>query len=126
MAELAEVRIDKWLWAVRLFKTRSQASDACSAGKVKIAGIAVKPSRIVKINDEIIVQVEQARKTVRVITLLDKRVGAKLVPDFMEDLTPKEELSKIDVLIKMPLVKRDRGTGRPTKKERRDIDKLYI
>ena len=126
MAALTEVRIDKWLWSVRLFKTRSQATDACNAGKVKIAGISVKPSRNVKINDEIIVQVAQIRKTVRVVELLDKRVGAKLVAQFMEDLTPLEEINKIDVLIKMPLVKRDRGTGRPTKKERRDIDKLYI
>jgi len=126
MSEVTQVRIDKWLWAVRLFKTRSMATTACNAGKVKIDGSNVKPSRMVKIGEEIQVQTHRIKRTVKVIALLDKRVGAKLVPDFLEDHTPPEEYHKLESLINVPLVKRDKGAGRPTKKERRDIDKLYL
>lgn len=126
MAEVTVVRIDKWLWSVRLFKTRSMATDACNAGKVKINGTPAKPSRNVKVGEEMTVQIEQIKRTIKAIALLDKRVGAPLVPQFMEDLTPKEEFSKIDILIRRPLSIRDHGTGRPTKKDRRDIDKVLI
>jgi len=119
------VRIDKWLWAVRVFKTRSMASDACRAGKVKIDGQEVKPSRDVKINDTITVRINpQFAKTVVVLGFLTNRVAAKLVPQFANDITPPEELEKLRLYNEMNAEKRDRGIGRPTKKERRMIDKL--
>ena len=118
------VRIDKWLWAVRIFKTRSQASDACRGGKVKMGGDNVKPSREVKEGDEIEVQQGILKKRLRVIKPAKNRVGAKLVPELAEDLTPKEEYEKQEMLRQLNHEKRDRGAGRPTKKERRDIGKL--
>ncbi len=121
---MESVRIDKWLWAVRLFKTRSQASDACRGGKVKIEGQPVKPSREVNAGDVIEVQQGIIRKKMKVIIPAKNRVSAKLVPDLAEDLTPAEEYEKQDMLRQLNYEKRDRGTGRPTKKERRDISKL--
>lgn len=113
------VRIDKWLWAVRLFKTRSQATDACRSGKVKIDEEVIKPSREVRIGQHIHLHIPPIIKTVKVVDLLEKRVGAKLVPGYMEDLTPESEYAKMEALRKNPLAKRK---GRPTKKERRDMD----
>ena len=118
------IRIDKWLWAVRFFKTRTQASDACRGGKVKIDGQNVKPSREIRIGEEIEVQLGIIRKKVSVKAILKNRVGAKLVDDYAEDLTPAEEYEKLDMLKQLNYEKRDRGTGRPTKKNRRDISKL--
>ena len=118
------IRIDKWLWSVRAFKTRSQATDACKSGKVKIDDSNVKPSREVKLNEEINIQVNHITRTLRVIGLLDKRVAAKLVPDYMEDLTPAEEYDKEKIKREINYEYRDRGLGRPTKKERRLIDRL--
>ncbi len=118
------IRIDKWLWAVRTFKTRSQATDACKSGKVKIDDSNVKPSREVRLNEEINVQVNHITRTLRVIGLLDKRVGAKLVPEYMEDLTTPEEYDKEKIKREINYEYRDRGLGRPTKKERRLIDWL--
>lgn len=119
------VRIDKWLWAVRVFKTRSMASDACRAGKVKIDGQEVKPSRDVKINDTITIRINpQFTRTLVVVGFLTNRVAAKLVPQFANDITPPEELEKLRLYNEMNAEKRDRGIGRPTKKERRMIDKL--
>jgi ribosome-associated heat shock protein Hsp15 len=116
------VRIDKWLWAVRLFKTRSQATDACRAGKIKIDGDAIKPSREVKIGHEIQIHLGPITKTAKVVGLLEKRVGAKLVPGYMEDLTPLEEYHKLELLRDNPLARRK---GRPTKKERREMDDWF-
>ena len=118
------IRIDKWLWAVRLFKTRTQASDACRGGKVKMDGQNVKPSRDIRVGEEIEVQTGAIRKKVAVKAILKNRVGAKLVDDYMEDLTPPEEYEKLDMLKQLNYEKRDRGTGRPTKKNRREINKL--
>ncbi len=118
------IRIDKWLWAVRFFKTRTQASDACRGGKVKIDGQNVKPSREIRIGEEIEVQLGIIRKKVSIKAILKNRVGAKLVDDYVEDLTPAEEYEKLDMLKQLNYEKRDRGTGRPTKKNRRDISKL--
>lgn len=118
------VRIDKWLWAVRVFKTRTQAADACKGGKVKMEGQNVKPSREVKEGDEIDIQQGIFRKTLKVKVAAKNRVSAKLVPDLAEDLTPHEEYEKLDMLRQLNHERRDRGTGRPTKKDRRDIDKL--
>jgi len=121
---MAGVRIDKWLWAVRVFKTRTQASDACRGGKVKMDGANVKPSREVDTGDEIEVQLGIIKKRIKVIKPAKNRVGAKLVPDLAEDLTPAEEYEKQELLRQFNYEKRERGSGRPTKKERRDISKL--
>ncbi|MFW5706798.1 MAG: RNA-binding S4 domain-containing protein [Bacteroidota bacterium] len=116
------VRIDKWLWAVRLFKTRSQATDACRAGKVKIGGDVVKPSREIKQGVTISIHAGIMTKTVKVLEVLEKRVGARLVEQYMEDLTPAEEYLKLELLRDNPLAQRK---GRPTKKERRDMDDWF-
>ena len=118
------VRIDKWLWAVRLFKTRSQATDACRGGKVKMDGHNVKPSREVIVGDEIEVQLGAIKKKVKVLQAVKNRVAAKLVPDLAEDLTPAEELEKLDMLRQLNYERREHGVGRPTKKDRREIDRL--
>jgi ribosome-associated heat shock protein Hsp15 len=122
MAE--ELRIDKWLWAVRIYKTRTLAGDSCRAGKVKIDGIAVKPSRSVKTGDVLVVSIGPLTRTLKVKTLIHNRVSAKLVPDSLEDLTPVEEYERIKFMHEMNAEKRDRGIGRPTKKDRRFIDRL--
>lgn len=120
-----KVRIDKWLWAVRAFKTRSMASDACRSGKVKINGQAVKPSRDVAVDDVIIVvKNPQFTRTLKVTQILANRVSAKLVPQYTEELTPKEEYDKLKKYNELNWERRDRGIGRPTKRERRDIDRL--
>ncbi|MBE9481395.1 MAG: RNA-binding S4 domain-containing protein [Bacteroidetes bacterium] len=118
------LRIDKWLWAVRIFKTRNQAADACKAGKVKIDGSNVKPSREIKINDIITVQIGALTKTIKVTGIIKNRVSAKLAVDYVEDLTPEEEYEKLKLMKEVNFEKRDRGFGRPTKKERRIITKL--
>ena len=120
-----KIRIDKFLWAVRLFKTRNAAAEACDAGKVKIRDINVKPSREIVVNDEIHLVLETGlRKNIMVKALIKNRLGAKLVPEYIDDLTPPEEYERIALLQKMRSEQRERGTGRPTKKERREIDKL--
>jgi len=121
---LSPVRIDKWLWAVRLFKTRSQATDACRGGKVKIEGHNVKPSRDVNIDDVIEIQLGAIKKTVKVLQIIKNRVAAKLVPELAEDQTPAEEYERLDMQRQLNHERRDHGIGRPTKKDRRDIDKL--
>jgi ribosome-associated heat shock protein Hsp15 len=119
------IRIDKWLWAVRVFKTRSMATDACRSGKVTIDAQAVKPSREVKIGDEIKITVNpHFVRSLRVIQPLSNRVGAKLVAMYAEDITPPEEHERFKKYNEMNWERRDRGVGRPTKKERRDIEKL--
>lgn len=118
------IRIDKWLWAVRLYKTRSQAADACRGGKVKLDGQNTKPSREVKADDIIDIQLKGINKKVRIIKAHKNRVAAKFVPELMEDLTSPEEYEKLDMLRQLNIEKRDRGTGRPTKKDRRTISRL--
>ncbi len=121
---MESIRIDKWLWAVRLFKTRNQAADACRAGKIKINGMPVKPSREILTGDVITVQDNPITKTVEVKTVIKNRVGAKLVSENMIDHTPQEEYDKQKMMHEMNYERRDRGAGRPTKKERRTITKL--
>jgi ribosome-associated heat shock protein Hsp15 len=118
------LRIDKWLWAVRVYKTRSMATDACRNGRVKVGGQAVKPSHEVKIEEVVIINLHAITRTVRVKELLQNRVSAALVPNYLEDLTPQEEYDKLKVKHDMKHEFRPRGTGRPTKKERRLIEKL--
>ena len=122
---MEEVRIDKYLWAIRAYKTRSEATDACKGGKIRVNGDDIKPSRVVKIGDIIRVRKGAVTYTYRVLALLEKRVGAKLVPDYAEDLTPQEEKDKLHAPVETFFLKRDRGTGRPTKKERRQMDSLW-
>lgn len=118
------IRIDKYLWSVRVYATRSMATDACKKGHITIGGVAVKPSRDVKAGEMILVRKNPVTYSYRVVALLGKRVGAKLVPEYLEDLTTPEELSKLDATQGGALFLRDRGAGRPTKKERRDIDRM--
>ena len=118
------VRLDKWLWAVRLYKTRSQAAEACKGGKVKMAGVNAKPSREINEGDEIEVHTQGIVKKIRVKKAAKNRVSAALVPDLMEDLTPEEELEKLQMIRQLNYEKRQRGAGRPTKKERRVLDRL--
>ncbi len=118
------IRIDKWLWAARLFKTRSLAADAIKGGKVKVDDNPVKPSREVKEGDVIQVQVGQLHKVVEVKTVIKNRVSPKQVPEVYNDLTPKEEYERIEFMHAYKAEWRDRGAGRPTKKERRMIERL--
>lgn len=118
------VRMDKWLWAARLFKTRSLAADAIKGGKVKVDDSPVKPSREVKAGDVIQVQIDQLHKVVQVKTVIKNRVSAKQVPEVYNDLTPKEEYERIEFVRAYKAEWRDRGAGRPTKKERRMIERM--
>lgn len=118
------VRVDKYLWSVRLYKTRSQATDACRSGKVTINEQEVKPSREVKEGDIISISKDSIIRTIKIIQLLKNRVGAKLVDQYMEDLTPQEEYDKLVTIKSKKFEYRQRGLGRPTKRERRDIDHL--
>ena len=122
----AVIRIDKWLWAVRVYKTRSLATDACRSGKVRKDGMILKASYEVKINDVFEIRISPVIKTVKVKELLEKRVSAKIAVDFMEDLTPQEEYDKLKIIKDSHFELRERGTGRPTKKQRRLIDHLKI
>lgn len=116
------LRIDKWLWAVRLFKTRSDAADACRNNRVLVNGAFTKPSREIKPGDTVSVRRLPVTFTFKVLGLVSSRVGAKLVPEYLENVTPQEELDKLDVPRDMVFMQRDRGAGRPTKRERRDIE----
>lgn len=121
----AAERIDKYLWAIRVFKTRTEATEACKGGKVKVAGSNVKPSRDVKVGETIEVRKGAVVYTYRVKALVDKRVGPKLVPDLAENLTPQSELDKLKSPVETFFLKRDRGTGRPTKKDRRSMEDAW-
>ncbi len=116
-------RIDKWLWAVRIYKTRSQASEACRKGRIIINGIQVKPSRVIKTGDTILIRKPPVVYTYRVRGLLQKRQSASLAREYYEDLTSVEELNKLKINEQI-FFGRNKGTGRPTKKERRILDKL--
>ncbi|HET6555977.1 MAG TPA: RNA-binding S4 domain-containing protein [Prolixibacteraceae bacterium] len=119
------IRIDKWLWAVRLYKTRTLASEECKKGKVTINGMAVKPSREVKEGETIQVRRPPITRSYKVIALTENRMPAKMVPEFMVETTPASELEILEVQKHMSFFNRERGTGRPTKKERRDMDDFF-
>lgn len=121
---LEKLRIDKYLWAIRLFKTRSLATDACNAGRVKLNGQNIKPSYAVKVGETFQVQKGIERKTIKVIGLLKQRVDAKTAVQFYQDLTPEEETQAYKSAFHSPILRRDRGAGRPTKRDRREIDNL--
>ncbi|MET3112583.1 ribosome-associated heat shock protein Hsp15 [Pedobacter sp. CG_S7] len=124
MAESEKLRIDKYLWAIRLFKTRSLATEACKAGRVKIKGQNIKPSAIVKPGDVYQVSRGIEKKIIEVVALLYNRVEAKLAVTMYKDITPLEETHAFKSMFHAPVLKRDRGTGRPTKRDRREIDDL--
>ena len=124
MAENKPVRIDKFLWSVRIYKTRSIASDECRKGRIFIKDIQVKPSRAVLKNEIITVKKPPVNYSYKVIEPIENRVSAKLVGQFIEDLTTEEEKAKMDIRQTVGFIYRDKGTGRPTKKERRLIDRL--
>ncbi len=124
MPDSVKIRIDKFLWAVRIFKTRSLASDACRKGRIIINNIQVKPSRTVDSNEIIVVKKLPVIYTYKVIKPVENRVSAKLVETFVRDLTPEEEKSKLTLARSAGFGIRPRGFGRPTKKERRTIDRM--
>jgi ribosome-associated heat shock protein Hsp15 len=119
------VRIDKWLWSVRLYKTRSLATDACNKGHVLADGLPVKPSRHIKPGDVYKVRRAPIYRTYQVLGFPKSRVGAPEVPNYMTDITPPEVLKLLEMQKDMVWITRDRGTGRPTKKERRDLDNFF-
>ncbi len=117
------IRIDKWLWMVRIYKTRTMATDACNAGKVKMNGDNLKPSKIVKTTEIFTIKIDQLDKTIQVIDAPKSRVGAPLVPNYYIDLTTPEEYERVKAL-RTRFEIRDHGDGRPTKRDRRQIDYL--
>lgn len=117
-------RIDKWLWAVRIFKTRTIAAEACKKGRVYIDNITVKPSRMIRIGDIVQVKKPPVTYSFKVIDISQKRMGAKLVPEFMENITPPEEYEILEMNKISGFVDRQRGTGRPTKKDRRNMEQF--
>lgn len=121
---MGEVRVDKWLWAVRVFKTRSLATDACKISRVSINGQLAKPSRLVKVGDVVSVRKPPIEFSFRVLQVLNNRVGAKLVPEYMENVTPREQYEILELQRISGFVDRAKGLGRPTKKERRDLEQF--
>ena len=124
MVQVAKIRIDKWLWAVRIFKTRVISTDACNSGKVKIDGKSIKPSRAIKLNETITVQKGIIKFAYNVTGLIEKRVSAKIASENVNDLTSEEEKFKMKAASAQPGATRNKGIGRPTKKDRRNIDKF--
>lgn len=124
MVEVTSVRLDKWLWAVRLYKTRTLAASACRGGHVTVNGQGIKAAREVKIGDVVEAKTGDLTRTYKVIKLLEHRVGGQLVKEYAEDLTPPSEYEKQREKPLQPLFFRPKGAGRPTKKDRRAIDDL--
>lgn len=123
---MAEARLDKFLWAARIFKTRTIAADACKNGRVMIDGVKMKPSRMVKEDDVIQVRKPPVTYSFRILKAIQNRVGAKLVPDIIENVTTPDQYELLEMNRIAGFVNRARGTGRPTKKERRDLDEFTM
>ncbi|MDE6485609.1 MAG: RNA-binding S4 domain-containing protein [Duncaniella sp.] len=119
-----EIRVDKWLWAVRVFKTRTVATDACKKGRVMIDGVAVKPSRAVKPGDVVQVKKSPVTYSFKVLAVTQNRLGAKLVPEYMENVTPRSQLDLLDVVKISGFIDRRKGLGRPTKREGRELQEF--
>ncbi len=119
-----EERIDKWLWAVRIFKTRTISTEACKKGRVIVGDAVVKPSRVIKVGDIIKVRKPPVTYSFRVLALTENRLGAKLVPEYMENITPKSELELLEVIKISGFVDRRKGLGRPTKREGRELNRF--
>ena len=120
------VRVDKWLWAVRIFKTRSLATEACKKGHVSNGGSVLKPSKMVQVGDTIQVRKSPITKSLKILALAEKRMSAKLILDFVEDVTPASEMELLEMQRNMRWSARDRGTGRPTKKDRRELNDFLM
>ncbi|MCF6183030.1 MAG: RNA-binding S4 domain-containing protein [Bacteroidales bacterium] len=118
-------RTDKFLWAVRLYKTRNKAAEACKKKLVSIGDTFLKPSRLVQIGDEFKIKHPPVFRIYRIKQILHNRVEAKLVQDYIEEITPKEYLDTLDIINKNTALNRERGTGRPTKKDRRDLQNFF-
>ncbi len=123
-AAVREARLDKWLWAARIYKTRTLASEACKNNRVAINGATAKPSRMVKEGDEVSVKKSPVTYTFRVKQTIEKRVGAKLLPDVLDNITAPEQYELLEMSRISGFVGRAKGTGRPTKKDRRDLDEF--
>lgn len=121
---MSEARIDKWLWAVRIFKTRTIAAEACKKGRVSINGAQIKPSRMVKVGEVVQVRKPPVTYSFKVLQAIEKRVGAKLVPEVMENVTTPDQYELLELSKISGFVDRARGTGRPTKKDRRSLDEF--
>jgi len=119
-----EVRIDKWMWATRLFKTRTIAAEACKKNRVSIGGVPVKPSRMIRIGDVLQIRKPPMTFSFKVLALTENRMGAKLVPLYLENITPPEQYELLEMNKIAGFVDRARGLGRPTKKERRDLEQF--
>lgn len=122
---MAEARIDKWLWAARIYKTRTIAADACKKGKITINGAQAKPSRMIKPGDVINVKKSPITYSFKVLQAIEKRVGAKLVPEIMENVTSPEQYELLEMSKISGFIDRAKGTGRPTKKDRRSLDDFF-
>ena len=120
----SEERIDKWLWAVRIFKTRTISTESCKKGRVTVDGVAVKPSRTIKPGDVVKVRKPPVTYSFKVLALTENRLGARLVPDYMENITPQSELDLLEVVKISGFVDRRKGLGRPTKREGRELSKF--
>ena len=123
MAE--EARIDKWLWAARIFKTRSIAADACKNGRVTIGGIVVKPSHVVKAGEVVAVRKPPITYSYKILKTIEQRVGAKLLPEIYENVTAPDQYELLEMNRISGFIDRARGTGRPTKKDRRAMDEFF-
>jgi ribosome-associated heat shock protein Hsp15 len=119
---MEEARIDKWLWAARIFKTRTLAADACKNGRVTIEGVNVKPSRMVKVGETVSVRKPPITYSFKILKTIEQRVGAKLLPEIYENVTAPEQYELLEMTRISGFVDRARGTGRPTKKDRRSLD----
>ena len=118
---MTEVRIDKWLWAMRIFKTRTIATEACKKGRVYVGDALAKPSRTIKVGDVVKVRKPPVTYSFRVLALTQNRLGAKLVPDYMENITPQSELDLLEIVKISGFIDRRKGLGRPTKREGREL-----
>ena len=122
---MEDIRLDKYLWCIRVYKTRSDATDACKGNKVQVNGAVSKPSKSIKPGDLLTIRKGPVELKYKVLAALHNRVGASLVPDYAENLTPEAELDKLHAPAETFFVKRDKGAGRPTKKDRRTLDALW-
>ena len=118
------VRVDKWLWAMRVFKTRSIATDACKKGRVFVGDVPVKPSRLIEVGDVVKVRKPPVTFSFRVKALTQNRLGAKLVPDYLENITPQSEYDLLEVVKISGFIDRQKGLGRPTKREGRELSRF--
>lgn len=119
-----EGRIDKWLWAARIFKTRTIAAAACKKGQITLRGAQLKPSRIIKVGDVIEVRKPPITYSFKVLQAIERRVGARLIPEILEDVTPPQQYELLEMSKISGFVNRAKGTGRPTKKDRRSLDEF--